>query len=163
MDKQFWTIVAVAIIAAVVSSFVTASMTGRATSTSLAKANSCDADIVCETRGLTSTALAKLSGGLDVQHGDTQIEGVLRSLSDVELGRYGNTNPVVVINRTSDYTKRNFIVSNDANITGSLFVEGGTEIKNKLTLSGLSTKNVTNAYVCVDYRGTLFRSSKPCV
>ena len=171
-NRQIWITAFIALIVAIVVSLVTGVVSpALAPRTSLSSApinaNSCNADGICEINGanvegqLNVFGLGKFDNGLNVNNGDTNIEGNLITLNDVELGKYGNVNPVMKIYQTSDGNK--YLNVNDfAKFSGGLNVDSGdTSIEGPLfliTLSGNST-----AYACLDNQGKLFRSQTPCV
>jgi len=179
--KQIWIMVFIALIVAIVVSLVTSAVNpSLAPRTSLSSApinaNSCNADGVCEAnaviaQGAEISNLAVLntlntediSSNVDLRiasiNGDMLLEA-----DDVSGGTDG------LSTLFTDYLKSAFI-SRPLRIND---FGGQTEILSNVTISDGDSKlrvislkasgtNSTNAYVCVNNKGVLFRSQTPCV
>ena len=120
-----------------------------ATTTSQIKANSCDADSVCEVAKTISTPAGSTSALMLTS--DVKAVMVDGSLSAGTV----NAGSVTIVGKT---------ISTLAGSTSALMLTSDVKavtIDGKLSATGLA--GTGSAYVCVDRFGTVFRSLTPCV
>lgn len=133
------------------------------------KANSCDADSSCEISSVLVSNRADIFGFLKVGgdfnvNGISTLEGKVTTLSDVELGKYGNQEPPVLRIYQANGNKYLNIFS-FAKLNNGLNVdEGDSSFEGRVILPRLvANSNVTgNAYLCIDSQGVVFRSLIAC-
>ena|SRR3989344_2180796 len=122
---------------------------GKATATTQLKANSCDADSVCEVAKTISTPAGSTSALMLTS--DVKAVMVDGSLSAGTV----NAGSVTIVGKT---------ISTLAGSTSALMLTSDVKavtIDGKLSATGLA--GTGSAYVCVDRFGTVFRSLTPCV
>lgn len=148
-QKQFWTIVAVAAVVAVVSSFLTSAVTGNiffgpnaqagtdptgsggGGGPALVKAHSCDADQVCE----MNRAVASAFDTINMSARTLNVENMVNIKENLEVAGHIETES---------------------------FEANGLLEATRVVIDDLAGGNST-AYVCVDINGVLFRDFRPCV
>ena len=166
--NNLFLILGVALVAVVLGSVVIASITGFAFfPVKKVKANSCDADSICEvakTLSATRDLVISPSDDLIIQPGEaTLINGFVRIVGPVEIKGDITTDYLDISSnliKTKEGSDVNLILASG---TGIVFVDGA------LTVSALSQdQNPLGSvgsigYVCVNAEGRLIKSIEPCM
>ena len=158
MDKkQVWVMIGIALVVAVIVSVVASSITANVVKVqenkrgpkvysvdevdaklSNIKANSCDADKMCETNNLNTNRL--IAGKVVI----------------------ADSSEVTTITTTPDTT--NLVLTSSTDYNSNLTKKPIVRVKGNLFVSGLEPSSLTenNAYVCVNNLGQVYRSQSAC-
>ena len=153
-NKNVWIIVIVAIIGAVFLLSNFGSITGQqAVVPKIVRANSCDADDTCETKGLLAREDINLADRFIIEMADNGTFGDPTFRARTKFEKHAQFSGISV---EQDVSARSGYF-NGAIQTQSLYVTGGNGSLRANSLSGSG-----NAYACVDRYGKFYRSSSPC-
>ncbi|MBU0466479.1 MAG: hypothetical protein KJ718_04050 [Nanoarchaeota archaeon] len=183
-NKQLWTTIVVAVIAAVVASVITVSVMGNAMFsppnlkiTSEVNANACNADGVCEVISLTASEDITVGDAATFKYVSAgAITGNQLFTDDFVINTDGSPDMrLILLNENEDIELH---ARNGASLTvgedpydvghGAVVVEGGNllvygELGATGKLNSQEYVGNSTAYACISLSGEIFRSSTPCV
>lgn len=178
-SKTLWTVVIVAIVASLITAFVTVKLTGNIIYTpnyvaqnqtaiytkaeidskfTNVKANSCDGDNQCEAKNIVGSNIRIPSSGSVGPELNLTANTINMKVSEV---RFANPITPNVVGKIYISTAGSFYFNPGENSNWQMtFFNGNVSITN---LDGGYLAPPSRAFVCATELGTLVRSSKPCV